>query len=157
MAEEREDTFVVFAEVEGHEKPLVMTDLSLQELMIHIVNPYEKKKPFFIDGVAVTKDKINKIKILLQGRYFKHDIAFLRRRMTSGPEAQQKIYGDQYYTRYEDAIRQNCRDITSQVIEAYDKKIKPSIKTGDIKEYLHLIPTVASFLNETLKLLGIKV
>ena len=58
MNEKKTELFAIFAEAEGQEKPLIMTNLTFGRLMDEIVVPYEGKKPFFIDGVPVTWEKL---------------------------------------------------------------------------------------------------
>jgi hypothetical protein len=46
--------FAIYAEAEGHARPLIQLDLSFARLMDDIVVPYQSEQPFFIDGVPVT-------------------------------------------------------------------------------------------------------
>jgi hypothetical protein len=45
--------FAIYAEAEGHARPLIQLDLSFARLMDDIVVPYQSEQPFFIDGVPV--------------------------------------------------------------------------------------------------------
>ena len=49
--------FAVFAEAEGHDRPLLQLDLTFPRLMDDVVVPYHSNETFFIDGapIAVTK------------------------------------------------------------------------------------------------------
>ena len=40
----------------------------------------------------------------------------------------QKLYGEQYHLRLEAILREHSEDVTAQIIKAYDRTIKPSIK-----------------------------
>lgn len=126
--DELNDTFAVFAEYEGSEKPLILTDLTLARLFDDIVVPYQTNESFFIDGAPLTKDKIKKIKILKQKDTFSDELCRFNSTLTRAAAAFRKMYGEQYHTRFEAVLRANTEDVTSQVIKAYDTAIKPSIK-----------------------------
>lgn len=129
MSKEREELFAVFAEAKDYDKPLILTNLTFARLIDDILVPYdERKKPFFIDGAPINHEKIRKLKILRQKSYFPHLFHELNRGMRKGDKARQKIFGDQYYTRLEAVLREGCEDVTSQVIKAFDTKIKPSLR-----------------------------
>jgi len=120
--------FAVIAEVEGRSKQLVLLELSFSQLIDDIVKPYDQDEAFFIDGVPVTRNKIARIKIVRLGQKFKHGIWEIERGLTAGTHQNQKIYGDQYETRFEHVLRTNTEDVTSQVIKAYNQAVKPGIK-----------------------------
>lgn len=40
----------------------------------------------------------------------------------------QKLYAEQYHVRLEALLRESGEDVTSQVIKAYDRMIKPRLK-----------------------------
>ncbi len=125
---QKEDLFGIVAELEGHQKQLVLLDLTFGRLIDEIVVPYEEDQPFFIDGVPVTKSKIRRIKIIKLGEMFRNGIWELERGMTLGEHQKQKIYGEQYETRFEHILRTVADDVTAQVIKAYVQVVKPSIK-----------------------------
>jgi len=128
MSNERQERFAVFAEVEGFDRPLIYTDLTFARLIDDVVLALEKKEPFFIDGALVAREKIKRLKVLRQKEGFYHSMALLYRRLSHGQPAIQKTYGEQYHVRLEAALRDGCEDVTSQVIKAFDKKIKPHLK-----------------------------
>jgi len=150
---EKEELFAVFAEAEDNDKPLILLNLSFARLIDDVVFPFEKKEPFFIDGVPLTREKIRKLKILRQGEGFLRSLAWLHRGLSHGDVKRQKTYGDQYFIRFEAAIRTGCEDVTSQVIKAFDTKIKPRLK-----DYLpnreELIEATAKFFWEGIKTLS---
>ncbi|MEK7762954.1 MAG: hypothetical protein AAB433_15385 [Nitrospirota bacterium] len=125
---QKEDLFGIVAELEDHQKQLVLLDLTFGRLIDEIVVPYEEDEPFFIDGVPVTKSKIRRIKIIKLGEMFRNGIWELERGMTLGEHQKQKIYGEQYETRFEHILRTVADDVTAQVIKAYVQVVKPSIK-----------------------------
>lgn len=125
---QEEDLFGIVAELEGHQKQLVLLNLTFGRLIDEIVVPYEENQPFFIDGVPVTKDKIRRIKIIKLDVKFRDSIWEFERGMTRGEHQNQKIYGEQYETRFEHILRTNADDVTAQVIKAYVQAVKPSIK-----------------------------
>lgn len=131
MADEvqpKEARFGVIAEVEGRNKQLVLLNLSFGRLIDEIVKPYDTDEPFFIDGVPVTRGKIRRIKIVSLGDKFERGLWELERGLTRGEHQNQKIYGDQYETRFEHILRTDAEDVTSQIIKAYNQAVKPKLK-----------------------------
>jgi hypothetical protein len=124
----KEDKFAVFAEAEGFDKPLILLDLTFGRLIDDIVVPFDKGDPFFIDGAPLEKSKIRRIKVLRVQEDFGHKIWELNRGLTKADHQTRKIYGEQYNTRFEHALRSSSEDVTSQVIKAYNQAIKPKIK-----------------------------
>lgn len=114
--------------VEGRQKELVLLNLTVGRLIDEIVVPYEEGHPFFIDGVPVTKDKIRRIKIVKLGEKFRYGMANLERGLNRSDNQKQKLYGDQYQTRFEHILRTDVEDVTTQVVKAYVQVVKPSIK-----------------------------
>ena len=106
--------------------------------MSNIVFPYENQIPFFVDGVPLITDELEKIKILQQGKDFAWHFTEVHHNLSSGDTAIRKIYGEQYGTRLEAALRISCIDVTSEVISAYEAKIKPNLKAKikSIDEFL---------------------
>jgi len=153
MNEKKTELFAIFAEAEGQEKPLIMTDLTFGRLMDEIVVPYENKKPFFIDGVPVTRENLKKLKIIRQNKSFKHIFEALHRILRIGDAKIQKLYGEQYHIRLEALLRESGEDVTSQIIKAYDTSIRPRLK-----EYLpkreELISAALRVFYESMKILS---
>lgn len=125
---QNQDLFGIVAELESHQKQLVLLNLTFGRLIDEIVVPYEENQPFFIDGVPVTKDKIRRIKIIKLDQKFRDSIHQFERGMTRGEHQHQKIYGEQYETRFEHILRVDTDDVTAQIIKAYAQAVKPSIK-----------------------------
>lgn len=129
MAEEKnqkEDRFAVLAESKDYDKPLILTGLSFARLIDDVVFPYEEKRPFFIDGVPLTREKISRLKIIKEFDWFEKEFGNLHWRIR-GHSAGKDI-ADQYDVRMQALLREAGEDVTSQIIKAYDQKIKPSIK-----------------------------
>lgn len=120
--------FGVIAELEGRPNQLVLLNLTFSRLIDDVVKPYDQDEPFFIDGVPLTRSKIARIKIARFGERYENAMFELNRGLTRGDHQNQKIYGDQYKTRFEHILRTNSEDVTSQVIKAYNQAVKPSIK-----------------------------
>jgi len=154
ITKEGKDFYSIFAEVSDYDRPLVQTHLTFARLIDDIVLPFEEDKPFFIDGAPIKKKDIRKLKILRQ-KADVFDTAFydLLWGMRSFKESLQKIYGEQYHIRLEAALREGCEDVTSQVIKAFDARIKPSLKDYLTKKP-ELISSAYQFLLASLKLLG---
>ena len=153
MSEERKELFAVFAEAKEYDKPLILTNLTFAHLIDEVVFPHENDKPFFIDGFQITREKIRKLKILRQKKKFSHLFALLHRKLHHGDITLQKIYGQQDHTRLEAALREGCEDVTSQVIKAYDTKIKPSLRDYMPKRE-ELIKAASIFFWEAIKQLN---
>ena len=148
-----DDRFIVWAEATGHDKPLILTDLPLARLFDDIVVPYQTGDTFFIDGAPVTAEKLTRIKILrakpdLQGEIYRFNDG-----LNIGNSATRKIYGEQFNVRYENILREYSEDVTAQIIKAFDREIKPSIK-----DYLprreELIQAAMKAFVEAVKILG---
>lgn len=120
--------FSIFSEIDGHEKPLIMTGLSFARIIDDVVFPFETNKPFFIDGVSVTKEKIRKIKIIRETHDLRKFLESLHERLRQGERQAQRDIADQYYIRIEAILRDKGEDVTSQVIKAFDSTIRPKLK-----------------------------
>jgi len=149
----KEKLYGIIAETENNAKPLVLLNLPFGRLLDDIVIPYDKGDSFFIDGVPVTKTKIKRIKIIELGKKYEDSIWELERGLKRSSSVVNKIYGDQYNTRFEHILRVDTIDVTSQVIKAYNEVIKPSLK-----EYLprreELISAATTVFINAMKLLG---
>lgn len=128
VATQSDSLFAVFAEATGHDKPLLQLDLTFPRLMDDVVVPYQSEETFFIDGVPVTAAKLKRIKILRLGEDFVYARSHFDRSLSRSDHQTQKIYGEQYSTRFEHALRENSEDVTAQVIKAYNQAIKPRLK-----------------------------
>lgn len=126
--EEKPNLFGVIAEMEGRSKPMVLLDLPFSRLIDDVIKPYDQDEPFFIDGVPLTRGKIDRIKIVRFGEGYERAVWELGRGLTRGDHQEKKIYGEQYEVRFEHILRTNSEDLTSQVIKAYNQAVKPNIK-----------------------------
>lgn len=52
----------------------------------------------------------------------------MHRKLRRGDKAVQKTVGEQYHVRLEAILREGCEDVTSQVIKAFDEKIRPKLR-----------------------------
>jgi len=123
-----ESKFSVFAEADGYVRPLMINGLTFARLMDDVVVPYHEKKPFFVDGAPLTPDKVRRLKIIREtqdfARFFNDYHYHLR---VDGPDVNKQL-PEQYHLRLEAMLRENGEDVTSQVIKAFDAKIRPSLK-----------------------------
>lgn len=153
MTKQEQDMFAVFAEVDGYNKPLIMTHLPFARLMDDVVVPYQSDNPFFIDGAFLKRDKLKKLKIMKEDKFLETTLSDLHHGLRWGDLHQQKLYGEQYHIRLEALLRESGEDVTSQVINAYDKTIRPSLK-----DYLpkreELIAAAFKLFIESIKALG---
>jgi hypothetical protein len=146
-------TYSIFGEIESHDRALIMNKLSFARIIDDIIVPFETGKPFFIDGVPVTKEKIRKIKIIRETYELKNLLEDLHRKLRQGTQQIQKDIADQYYIRVEAILREKGEDVTSQVIKAFEISIRPRLK-----DYLpnrqELIQAALVVFTEALKALG---
>ncbi|MEX2150388.1 MAG: hypothetical protein WD793_09225 [Steroidobacteraceae bacterium] len=147
------ELFAVYAEAEGHERPLLQLDLTFARLMDDIVVPYQSDVAFFIDGAPVTASKLKRIKILRLTPDFCDARERFDRTLTRAEVQLRKVYGDQYTQRFEHVIRENSEDVTAQVIKAYDQAIKPKLKDYMPKRK-ELIAAAMQLFIEGIKALG---
>lgn len=150
---ENQEKFTVIAEADGHSSPLVLTNLPFARLMDDVVVPYQGDEPFFIDGAPLARQRLKKLKIIRQKEFFEVSFGDLHYNLREGTVPIQKLYGEQYHVRLEALLREAGDDVTSQIIKAYDQKIKPSLK-----EYLpkreELISAALKIFLESIKVLG---
>jgi hypothetical protein len=149
--EKKEQTFAVYAEAEGHAKPLILIGLHFARLIDDIVLPYEEDKPFFIDGVPLNRNIIKRLKIIKEADFFERLFYNLHRDLRQS--ADKKIYAEQYDTRMLALLRESGEDVTSQIIKAYSQKIKPSIKNY-LPKREELIQAAMQLFVESIKSLG---
>ena len=124
-----DDRFIVWAEATDYDKPLILTDLTPARLFDDVVVPYQTGETFFIDGAPVTVENLNRIKILRAMQPgLNEELWRFHSGLTSGVAGNRKVYGDQFHVRYEAVLRENSEDVTAQIIKAFDRAIKPSIK-----------------------------
>lgn len=152
--DDKQESFGVFVEAEGYEKPLILTGLTFARLFDDIVKPFQTDEPMFVDGAPLEKKMIRKIKILsLRRSDFGMAFGDLNYGMREGNDKIQKLYGEQYHIRLEAALRECGEDVTSQIIKAFETKVKPGIK-----EYLpkrdELISAASKFFWEGIKTLS---
>jgi hypothetical protein len=149
-------TFTIFGEVEGHDRPLIMTRLSFARIIDDIVVPFETEKPFFMDGVPVVKEKIRKIKIIRETAELRNFLEGLHIRLRQGTPQEQKDVAEQYDIRVEAILREGGEDVTSQVIKAFDITIRPKLKDY-LPNRLELIQAAMLVFAEALKVLGSRI
>ncbi|MDO8677969.1 MAG: hypothetical protein Q7R30_05315 [Acidobacteriota bacterium] len=149
----KDSRFAVYAEVDGQAKALVVTDLTFERLIDEIVVPYHGDEAFFVDGVPVKRQQVRRLKVVHQGPSFAHEKALLYQFLSHGPVERQKVVGQQYDARLEAIVREHGDDVTSQVLKAYERKIKPGLK-----DYLprreELIKGAMEIFVESMKKLG---
>ena len=123
-----DDRFIVWAESTGCAKPLIMTDLPPARLFDDIVVPYQTNDTFFVDGAPVKREDLKRIKILRAKPNLNFERNRFKKGLTTSAAPTRKIYGDQFHVRYEAILRECSEDVTAQIIKAFDRAIKPSIK-----------------------------
>jgi hypothetical protein len=134
--------------------PLILTHLTFASLMDDVVVPYQTGEPFFIDGAPLKREKLTKLKIIKQQEFFSRTFHDLHHGMRWGSALEkQRLYADQYHVRLEALLRESGEDVTSQVIKAYDRTIKPSLKDW-IPKREELTKAALTLFVESMKTLG---
>jgi hypothetical protein len=125
MELDEQDRYAVFAEAEGHERPLLQSGLTFARLMDDVVVPYQSDETFFLDGAPVTPAKLRRIKILKLTAGFAGARNDFERSLTRhGIPDVRKTYGEQYHIRLEHDLREHSQDVTAQVIKAFNAAMK---------------------------------
>src|SRR5262245_8112514 len=120
--------FAVLAEIKDYDRPLYLTQITFARLIDDVVLPYQTGEAFFIDGVPVTRERLVRLKIIKQASDFAGILDHFHDTMRNAAPEIRKIFGEQYETRLSAILRECGEDVTSQVIKAFDSKIKPSAK-----------------------------
>jgi hypothetical protein len=120
--------FTVLAIRKGEATPLLLGDLLWDRLMEDVVIPFDSGDLFFIDGAPVKATDLDRIKILLHGPNFASGFHRLHWSMRTGDVKTKEMYAKQYPIFIEALLRENCVDVTSQVISAFRTAIKPKLK-----------------------------
>lgn len=146
--------YAVVCEAVGHDRALLMHDQSFAQVIDEIVVPLEDGKPFFIDGVPLTKEKVRRLKILQQDPFFSKSLATLHWQLRAHSDVKLKqMLGEQYPIRFEALLRESAKDVTAQVMRAFSTEIKPRLR-----DYLpnrqELIGAALKVFTESVKLLG---
>jgi len=129
MEDQSTQLFSVLAEVKNYDRTFILIQLTFGRLMDDIVIPYQSGKSFIIDGVQVNKDNLIRLKIIREKEYFLHEYEVFNYDLTRGKTEIREIYGRQYNIRLEALLRKAGEDVTSQIIKAYEKTIKPKLKS----------------------------
>lgn len=119
--------FSLFAVRKNDSQPLIQVDMTWERLMIDIVTPFEAGELFFVDGAPVRATDIDRMKILLQGQNFMPTFHQLHWSMRSAQTEKKETLAKQYHTFMEALLRENCTDVTSQVISAFRTAVKPKL------------------------------
>jgi len=145
--------FAVIAEVKDNDKPLYLHNLNFARLMDDIVVPYQNKDPFFIDGVPTKSENLKRIKIIQQKESFAELFDDLHNRLRLGMSSGRRVPAEDYQVKLYALFREAGEDVTSQVIKAYDTKIKPSI-ADYLPKREELISGALKVFIEAMKILG---
>lgn len=129
MPESDEPKYAIFCEATGHDRPLVMHDLSFPQVIDEVVVPLEGGKPFFVDGAPLTKVIVTRLKVLEQKDLFRRAFTDLHWQMRSHSDVKlRQVLGEQYHVRLEAVLRETGRDVTAQVMRAFDSSVKPKLR-----------------------------
>jgi len=154
MNQKKEDVFAVFAEAENQSKPLILTHLSFAKLMDDVVLPYQTDEAFFIDGAPLKRKDLKRLKIIKQHEFFDRTFSDLHYTLRFHSDIKkQQLYGDQYHLRLEALLRESGEDVTSQILKAFDKTIRPSLKDY-IPKREELVGAALSLFVESMKALN---
>jgi hypothetical protein len=149
-----EEDFAVFAEAADQSKPLILTHLTFARLMDDVVLPFQTDEAFFIDGAPLKKKDLKRLKIIKQKEFFNTTFSDLHHAMRFSHDLKkQQLYAEQYHIRLEALLRESGEDVTSQVLKAFDKTIRPSLKDY-IPKREELINAALSLFVESMKALS---
>ena len=90
--------------------------------------PCESDKPFFIDGVPVKRGALAKIKIIQQAQDFSEQFSRLHLYVSMPRSKGIHVTATEYPMRLDALFRGGGDDVASQVIQAFDRKIRPALK-----------------------------
>ena len=120
--------FTVFAVRKSHPQVLLQLDVPWERLMEDIVTPFESGELFFIDGAPIRATDLDRMKILVNRPNFGPTFARLHWEMRTTSDAKKKeIMARNYPMLLEALTRENCTDVTSQVISAFKTAVKPKL------------------------------
>jgi len=128
LEEANTELYAIYAEAQGHDKPLLQLELTFSRLIDDIIVPYQTNDTFFIDGAPVNPDKLIRIKVLKLSSGYLRAKRIFDSELTRAGATRTKIFGEQYSIRLEHTLRQHSEDVTSQVLKAFNQANKPSIK-----------------------------
>jgi hypothetical protein len=150
---ERDQRFAISAEKRGYGKSLILMDLTFSELIDTVVKPYEEDEPFFIDGVPLVRDEVDKLKIIEQGNDFAGAYGEIRGGLDRRDMKIRDTTAKHYDVLMADVMRGCGRDVTSLVIRAYATEVKPRI-ADYLPERKALTQSAFGLFNEWLKSLN---
>ena len=152
MTGQSEPKFGVLAEKKGLEgRALYLQSLSFGRLMDDVVVPYEKGDAFFVDGIAVEKSNLVRIKIVRQSQHFEGQFADLHH-FASRPSSAAFVPEAEYAKRLDVLFRGQGEDVTGQVINAFKVGIFPRLKEYLPKREELISAALTVFLEATKKL-----
>lgn len=150
---ETNKVFAVVAEANGYERALIQTELPFGRLMDEIVKPFQGGEPFFVDGAPLTRDKIRKLKFLEETDNCKKFLYEFHWRLRTWNDKDHKHLAEQYDVRVEAILRETGKDVTAQIIKAFDNKIKPGLRDY-IPKREELINAALQVFLQSIKTLG---
>lgn len=142
--------FGVLAQKVGSSRPLYMHGLTFERLMDDVIVPYDQKQPFFIDGVPVTRETLERIKVVRQGTSFDHYFRKLHE-MAQAPSSAAFVRAEDYPTRLDVVFRAHTEDVTAQMVQAYTRGVLPGIKDY-VKKRPELLKVAFGIFTEGMKL-----
>ena len=136
-----------------YDKPLYLHDLTFARLIDDVVVPYETDKPFFIDGVPMKRNELARIKIIQQSQDFSKELEQLHWCVRLPTGSGRRVSMAEYPGRLDALFRAGGEDVTSQVIQAFDAKIRPKLKVY-LPKREELISAAFQLFVESMKRLG---
>jgi hypothetical protein len=125
---EKDQAFAVIAESKNYEKPLYLYNLPFPRLIDDVVVPYQSDKSFFIDGVPLTAKDLKRIKIVRQNASFASNFEELHSDLQLPKLSGRRVPAEDYEIRLQAIFRDAGDDVTSQVIAAYQARIRDKLK-----------------------------
>lgn len=127
IADAANSRFAVYAFRKANPEPLFQLDIPWAHLMADIVEPYDSGGMFFVDGAAIKATDLDRMKILVVGPGFSQTFGWLNHDLRSGDVKKKEVAAKNYHVLIEAMLREQCTDITSQVISAFRTAVKPKL------------------------------
>ena len=143
--------FGIFAETERDDFMLTI-GLDATALLETYVRPYEAGDAFRIDGVTVTQESLHRFLIFSYGEYFESEsdgVGYAIRSRLDGS----KTLIDGYSIVVRDLIRNHGRDVTNEMVSAYQQEKDSVQEATDLGGRISLYEKIMSAYSASMKAL----
>jgi hypothetical protein len=152
-ASETKPLFSVLCQPNDDPGLLFLRELTFSRLLDDVVVPFETNKPFFVDGVPLTKDKIRRLKIIQESDFFASEFSHIHNDVRTRQGKELEAAAATYDTRLSALFLETGEDVTSQVLKAFNSEVKPKLRDYISKRPELISAALRAFL-EAVKMLG---